>query len=246
MQTTPPPTDVAAARPSSTVVLVRQGEMRPEILMVRRNAAASFGSAYAFPGGVLEPSDGLVHHLCAGRSPGQASRLLSVPQAALDFYSAAVRELFEETGVLLASTTLSAAERVCARQRLNVGVLSWDRFAADHLDAIDCGQLHYFSFRVTPQALPKRYATRFFLAALPQGQVALHDGAELTDSRWMAACDVLEASREQRMRVHYPTRKTLERLAPFDTVAAMCDWAESCGAAGVPRITRRNVPESGQ
>ena len=244
MQTTPAATDIAPARPSSTVVLLRQGEQRPEIFMVKRHERSSFGSAYAFPGGVLESSDRKVHSSCVGRSSAQANELLSVDNAGLDYFSAAVRELFEEAGVLLGSATMSASDLSDVRNQLNDESLSWEQFVADSKLRIQCDHLHYFSFWITPTAITKRYSTRFFLAQLPDGQIATHDDGELTDSCWMSAQDALEAGRAGQIRVHYPTRKNLENMASYQTVDELIDWADSCGKAGVPCIQPEEVPES--
>jgi 8-oxo-dGTP pyrophosphatase MutT (NUDIX family) len=244
MQTTSAATDIAPARPSSTVVLLRQGDRLPEIFMVKRHKRSSFGSAYAFPGGVLESSDSNVHQLCSGRSPAEANTLLSVNDMGLDYFSAAVRELFEEAGVLLGDTELSARELAKARLGLNDGSLRWDRFANEHIKCIRCDQMHYFSFWITPMQMTKRYSTRFFIAQLPAGQAAIHDDGELTDSCWMTASDVLQASRDKTMRVHYPTRKTLESIAAFNSVAEVSEWARSREDAGVRLIELDGIPES--
>ena len=100
--------------------------------MVKRHERASFGSAYAFLGGVLEDVDSRVHEICSGLSNVAANRLLDVEQNGLDYYSAAVRELFEEAGVLLAGHDLPAGQLDEARAALNSGMLEWDRFAIDN------------------------------------------------------------------------------------------------------------------
>lgn len=233
MQTTQSPPDAALARPSSTVVLVRPGEPAPEIFMVKRHERSSFGSAYAFPGGVLDDADRVVHDRCFGMSPAQANRMLGLDAGGLDYFAAAVRELFEESGVLLGKTALDANRLAEARTRLNDGSLAWDTFASDADLEMFCDQLHYFSFWITPEDLPKRYSTRFFLAELPKGQEAIHCGGELTDSCWKSADETLLAHRNKTMRVHYPTRKTLERVAQFDSTALLYDWARSCAEKGV-------------
>jgi 8-oxo-dGTP pyrophosphatase MutT (NUDIX family) len=244
MQITPAATDIAPARPSSTVVLLRQGEQWPEIFMVKRHERSSFGSAYAFPGGVLESSDRFVHALCSGISPARANQLLAVNDAGLDYFSAAVRELFEEAGVLLADTELSAPELAAARLGLNDGSLRWDRFATEHITRIRCDQMHYFSFWITPRQAARRYSTRFFMAQIPDGQTATHDDGELIDSCWMTAPDILQASRDETMRVHYPTRKTLESIAAFNSVGAASEWAKSREETGVRLIELDGIPES--
>ena len=201
--------------------------------MVKRHERSSFGSAFAFPGGVLEPADRDVHAHCKGLTDSDASKQLDLPSGGLDYFSAAVRELFEESGVLLGETTLSAPALDAARTALNEHTLGWGRFISDNGIWMPCDQLHYFSFWITPEGLPKRYSTRFFLTALPEGQTAAHCGGELTDSCWMSAAAVLDAYRDREMRVHYPTRKTLERVAEFDSTTALLQWSQQCAAKGV-------------
>ena len=201
--------------------------------MVRRHERSAFGSAYAFPGGVLEPADRRVHDRCRGITANTANRVLELEDNGLDYYSAAVRELFEEVGVLFAESDLDETRLGAARARLNDGSLSWDEFVAANDLRLDCSVLRYFSFWITPVELPKRYSTRFFLAKLPTEQAASHCGGELTDSCWMSARDVLRARTAQQMIVHYPTCKTLERLAEFDSTDVLLEWAGRCAEQGV-------------
>ena len=166
------------------------------------------------------------------------------PARAFAFWVGAVRELFEEAGVLLGGHALPAKALEDARARLNEGGLRWDAFVQDSDIKLLCDQLHYFSFWITPDAIPKRYSTRFFLAEMPVSQRASHCGRELTDSCWLTANAVLAASESGDMHVHYPTRKTLERLAPFESVSALSAWAISCSESGVPCNYPAFVPSS--
>jgi len=227
------PNDVVEARPSSTVALVRSGASGPEVFMVKRHAQSAFGSTFAFPGGVLEAADARVHDMSTGLSAERADQLLHLHGDALDYYSAAIRELFEEAGVLLAEHRLSLAQLQAARAALNAGSLCWEQFARDSALLLHYDRLHYFSFWITPAGLPKRYSARFFLAELPPAQVACHDGGELTESFWMTAADVLDARRQKRMQLPYVTRKTLQRMAGFATTAELLAWARACGEKGV-------------
>lgn len=233
MQTKRSSPEATAPRPSSTVVLVRPGEQAPEIFMVKRHERSSFGSAYAFPGGVLEDADRLVQDRCSGVSPAEANAMLQLAEGGLEYFAAAVRELFEESGVLLGTTRLGGAELAEVRTQLNDGSLTWDAFASDADLEMYCDRLHYFSFWITPEELPKRYSTRFFLAELPAGQVARHCGGELTDSCWRSADQTLLARSNKTISVHYPTRKTLERVAQFDSTSSLCEWARCCAEKGV-------------
>jgi len=228
-------TDVAVARPSSTVVLAREARGAPELLLMRRHERSAFGGAHAFPGGVLEDADGRIDDHCIGITPAVADALLDT-EGALAYFSAAARELFEESGVLLASTALTAANLEAARDALNDGTLDWQAFVRDNALQLHCDALHYFSFWITPEALPRRFSTRFFLAVLPDGQEATHCGGELTDSCWMSAEEALAACRNGSITLHFPTIRTLEVLAGCSTIDELVEWAARRAREGVPCI----------
>ncbi len=236
--------EVAYARPSSTVVLVREAASEPELFMVRRHADSSFGAAYAFPGGVLDSDDAAVHAFCAGLGEAQADRHLGVRSNGLDYYSAAIRELFEESGVLLADVSAVDEDLGEVRDGLNCGAEDWSDFVARNQLALHCAELHYIAHWITPQALSPRYSTRFFLAEMPGGQSASHCGGELTDSCWLTAHAMLEAGRSGRAELHFPTIKTLESVARHKTLPELVDWARSCAEWGVttmlPAIVKRD------
>ncbi len=227
----------SAPRPSATVALIREGENAPQLLMLRRHAQSAFGDVFVFPGGALDACDSRVRDRCGAVDSAQASAYLGVTDA-LDYYSAAIREVFEETGVLLARGGDAAAEasRDNDRQRLISGELSWDRFLHERDLNLASDRLHYFAHWVTPETEPRRFSTRFFFAAMPEGQQASHDGRELTASCWMTAAGVLEAQRAGRMRLIYPTYRTLQDIAGLKTVDAVINWARDRQHSGVARV----------
>ena len=164
---------------------------------------------------------------------------------------AVIRELFEETGILLArdsaGTWAPDAESFgSARQEVDAGELKWPAFLEEHGLEMACDALHYFAFWVTPVVLPKRWSTRFFLAALPPGQQAVHDGKELTDSRWLTARQALDEQQQGRLKLPHPTIRSLEQLVVHDSIGAMHKWADRLASEGVPRFTsvRREVDGS--
>lgn len=235
---------VAVPRPSATVVLLRDSAAGPEVLLVLRHEQASFGASHVFPGGVNEDSDAEVHGCCHGMSDAIASQRLGVPAGGLSYYSAAIRELFEETGILLAHRSgaddvlVQVMDNDCEieRAQLNSGELRWQDFLDAHNLAPACDALTYFSFWVTPRTLPKRFSTRFFMAALPAGQLACHDGAELTDSCWLRPADALASASAGEMTLPPPTRATLADLSRFSSVAEAVTWARARQEAGVPCV----------
>ena len=214
--------------------------------MVRRHAASSFGAAFAFPGGTVDPEDGAVHDWCRGVTAVTADKRLGVRTNGLDFYSAAIRELFEETGVLLAEPDRVAEGVEAARDALNDGSDRWDSFVARNELELHCGELHYFSHWVTPPDQPRRYSTRFFLAALPVAQTASHCGGELTESRWITAHNALLAGRAGELRLHFPTIKTLESIARHKTFDTLMEWAESCVEWGVTTMLPMVIERDGK
>ncbi len=201
--------------------------------MVRRHEQSSFGAAHAFPGGVVDSDDSLVHEFCCGLSGAAASSRLGVEGNGLDYYSAAVRELFEETGVLLADRSSLDENLASVRDALNDGSASWADFVLRNELSLHCGELHYFGHWVTPPTQAKRYSARFFLTELPDGQDPVHCGGELTDSCWATAAEVLAAGRSGDMNLHFPTVKTLESVARHKTLESLVDWARSCVEWGI-------------
>ena len=214
--------------------------------MVRRHEASSFGAAYAFPGGVVDNDDLAVHDYCVGMTPRQADKRLGVKENGLELYSAAIRELFEESGVLLANSEDLDEDLCVVRDALNDGSERWADFVSRNELELQCDQLHYISHWVTPVTQDKRYSTRFFVAEFPHGQTAMHCGGELTDSRWISAHDMLEAGRQGVVELHFPTVKTLESIARHQTLEALLDWAQSCAEWGITTMLPAIVVRDGK
>ncbi len=235
----------AAPRPSATVVLLREAADGIETYLVQRHGRTAFGNAWAFPGGVVEAFDARVHDACAGAPALTLNRLLDVPNA-LNYYSAAIREVFEETGVLLATASATPADLVAARDALNEGDLDWDRFVDAAGVVLDAAALHYVSYWITPAGLPKRFATRFFLARMPDGQTARHCGRELVDCRWMNTAAALAAHEDGALPMIFPTVSTLRFLdgfaSPDDALAA----ADELAAAGIEEILPKAIDVAGK
>ena len=230
----------ATPRPSATVVVIRDGEQRPEILLVRRRAGDAFGDSYTFPGGVIDPDEPDSRPVCSGLPEDEANAILGVDNA-LDYYSAAIRELFEETGILLARDDdghWPADIEAYTDERIAVdrGKLPWPEFLRTEGLCMAVDALHYFAWWQTPIVAPKRWTTRFFAAALPPGQEARHDGRELTDSRWMTAHQAIELDRNGHIDLPQPTRRNLGLLADFESVQDALEWAGQRHRSGIEKI----------
>jgi len=230
-------------RLAASLVVLRARPSGMEVLLLRRAVRANDVSsdAYVFPGGVVDAADRHAHAACHGLTDAEASERLHLPEGGLDYYIAAIRECFEETGVLFAdgvdgpinsvSLTAMRAQRE-ALHDTTVDIASLCRTFAIHLAP---ARLHYLSHWVTPLALPKRFDTRFFLAVLPDGQQAEVDQIETAAHRWMRPGYAL--AHAEQLRLLPPTRKILQWLE------SMRDVDDAIGAApalaDVPRIQPR-------
>lgn len=163
--------DASDPRPSSTVVLARAAPGEPEIFMVRRHEMSSFGAAHAFPGGVVDAGDSQIYEFCQGLTNKEASARLGVEKDGLRYYSSAIRELFEESGVLLADLSAIDEDLCAVRDALNDGRLNWAEWVTENRLSLYCQQLHYFSHWVTPETMEKRYSTRFSWRRHPPGSL---------------------------------------------------------------------------
>jgi len=201
--------------PAATVLLLKDGPEGLQVFMVARHVdVASFSGALVFPGGKVDARDAVADLLAL--CPGDAADPL------LPFRIAAVREAFEECGVLLARRTgaelvLPAAELAPVEQRWRGAI---DRGETDMLTmcraeglvpATDL--LVRFGHWITPKGQPKIFDTHFFLAPAPADQVALHDGRETTDSLWIEPARALADAEAGRRNVVFPTRMNLRKLA---------------------------------
>lgn len=234
-------TQSVPALPSATIVMLRDSERGPEILMVKRRQGDAYGDSYTFPGGVVDANESDARALCEGRTADEADTILSVTGGGLDYYSAAIRELFEETSILLARDPGGdwpkySAELQELRTKVDKADLAWSDFLHEQRLHIACDALHYFAYWETPRPLPKRWSTRFFMAAMPSEQDARHDGAELTDSRWLTATAALHCGRDGSMKIPHPTLKTLQELGEMNSVDTLIDWARSEARKGITKV----------
>lgn len=230
----------ATPRPSATIVVARDSDTGPEVLLVKRRAGYAFGSAYAFPGGVIDPDESDARPVCAGMSVDDANEVLDVENG-LDYYSAVIRELFEETGILLARDAGGSwPDNVSAfseqRSAIDHGELAWSKFLRDEGLCMAVDALHYFAWWITPVVSPTRWTTRFFIAALPPCQIAEHDGKEVTDSRWLKPKDALELRLSGEIKLPQPTRRNLDLMADCESVDMLLGWADSRQQSGITSI----------
>lgn len=236
----------APARPSSTVVLVRQVASADawETYLVRRSAQSPvLADLWVFPGGTLRPDDRSpeVARLCVGFSPDRAHAALSrppaspasTPEESLAYFVAAARELFEEAGVLLARLAISnAATRAPSTTLTELrGEVERGRPFAEALDEVglelELERLIYYAHWITPEPIPVRFDTRFFLAELPEGQEAAPGPVELAEGVWITASEVLERNQSGTLALHFATLNHIRRLAPFGRLPELLEFTRT-------------------
>jgi 8-oxo-dGTP pyrophosphatase MutT (NUDIX family) len=258
--TAPEPGAIVKAKDAATIMLVRDGDSAGgpalEVCMLRRHLNSDFvGGAYVFPGGKVDEADRTAgaEEACVGRSDAQASTMLGIAEGGIAFWVAALRECFEEAGVLLAYSDgvgpggalvdvsdpelrRSLAGR---REELNAGRVGFlDACRSEGLKlAVD--QVHYFSHWITPEPAPKRYDTRFFVTALPPGQIPIHDDHETTATVWVKPTEALDRARAGEFDIIFPTIKNLEAIARFSTSAELL--AAAAAVEKVPTVLPRVV-----
>jgi 8-oxo-dGTP pyrophosphatase MutT (NUDIX family) len=188
---------VAPARPASTVVLIRPSSSRFEVFLVRRHDNVAFmGGAHVFPGGRVDPGDRIEQpeRTCDGVAQAAARIPDLDPADAVAHYIAAIRELFEEAGVLLAHP-VEAARVAEWRHDVAEGTLDLERLALREGLRFPLDDLVLFAHWVTPDIEIKRFDTRFFVARVPDGQTAAHDDRETTHGEWIDPSVALERGR---------------------------------------------------
>jgi 8-oxo-dGTP pyrophosphatase MutT (NUDIX family) len=233
-------------RDAATVMLVRDAdrdaEQGPavEVCMLRRNLASEFvAGAYVFPGGSLEPGDRSPEaaELCRGRSDEEASALLGVETGGLAFWVAALRECFEESGVLVARTDdgtsglldtsdpKTAASFEDLRRALLDGRTSLVDICRDEGLLLAADEMYYVSHWITPEVSPRRYDTRFFITAAPPGQTARHDAGETIATDWVRPHEALERHAALETVLLPPTVANLTSIAGFTSTDEVMAWA---------------------
>lgn len=247
----PRPEDVPV-RDASTVMLLRDGDAGIEVCLVQRNLNSDFvGGAHVFPGGGVDDADGLpeIEALCHGLDDAEASRRLGTDRGGLAFWVAAIRESFEEAGVLLARgsdgspldlTSPDRASRYSSlRREVDEGRMSMVELAMGEGLNLDVGALHYFSRWITPLGSHRRYDTRFFVAAAPEGQEVTEDRRELIDAQWFTPAEALSRHDSGEIVLIFPTLRTLVALARFDRALDVVDHARTIAEvnAVLPTVT---------
>lgn len=234
-------------REAATVMLVRDAP-HLEVFMLRRNLGALWvGGAHVFPGGAVDADDRneRLHSRCDGPNDVTASRLLGHDSGGLGYWVAAIRETFEEAGVLLARHSDgrkidpldSAWERlVDARDSLNAGDCTFIEIVESEDLILECSSLMLFSHWITPVGIPRRYDTWFFVAAAPEGHSYLHDDGETVESAWKRPVDAVAQAERDEINLILPTHRSLDALSHFRSTDGLFSHIEEHSGGGNERL----------
>jgi len=243
-------------RPAATLILLREGPAGLETLMLQRTQSAVFlGGAYVFPGGSVDASDSDSRLLRRVRGiTEQAARERLGLAGGIACYVAALRECFEEGGILIAC---DAAGRRIPPERAAALLEFRDHPFAELLEREDlylpAGELAYYGHWVTAPGRPRRFDTRFFAALAPEGQEGAHDAVETVHALWMTPGEALARADRGEIELVFATRHTLGELKRFRDPREALEHAHSvpeveanraCWAQGRdgPKLFRRADP----
>lgn len=235
---------------SATIMLIRDKTQGPgtEVFMLQRHGKADFGGAHVFPGGLSADADHTADMApyCFGLDDVEASRQLGLDEGGLGLWVAAIRECFEESGYLMARDITGALcepadERHRTRfedyrQALAGNALTLREVCAAESLTLTCDAIEYVSFWTTPVVFERRYATRFFVAAVPEGQVGAADGHETVDATWVCPAAAIDPGAEPRLRLHPPTVENLAWLAGFESVDATMAAARALDKSAIEEV----------
>jgi len=238
------PRPISPALPSSTVLLLRDDRGALEVFMVQRHHQIDFASsALVFPGGKVDPAD---------RDPALRARCrfaAALDEEAFALAVSAVRETFEECGVLLArgrgdTELLPEAEvrplETRYRADLVAGRITMGAIAEAHDLELALDVLVPFAHWITPEFMPKRFDTWFYLVPAPRDQVAAHDGEESVDSVWIAPDAAISDAQAKRRTIIFPTLRNVIKLARSKSVADAIARARSAPIVPVlPTVGQR-------
>jgi 8-oxo-dGTP pyrophosphatase MutT (NUDIX family) len=239
--------EIVAPRPASTILLLRDNAANEiEVFMMVRHYEIDFNSgALVFPGGSVDKGD---QEIMARRDLYAGGEGLDA--TALSFRIAAIRETFEESGILLAkprgSKTLVDAKRAREIEAVNrtalcEGKTTFLNVLADNDILLALDELVPYAHWITPEGMPKRFDTWFFLAAAPPEQVGAHDGRESIDSIWVSPREAVAGGESGRFKLPFPTTRNLIKLGKQMSVKAALEASRGKSVVTVmPVMTKHN------
>ena len=240
-----PPASPVRPRDAATIVVVRDGDEGIEAYLMRRQTSMAFAAGmYVFPGGGLTAAD--VEHDVPWFGPDAehwAARFSCAPDLARGLVVAAVRETFEETGILLAGpdghsvvSDTSGADLQAAREPLDAGTLAFGDFLREHGLVLRADLLGAWAHWITPAFEPRRYDTRFFVAALPAGQRVGAISRESDQAEWAPLSRVLTWVEAGDAAMMPPTIAACQEVSTFTAGTVVAASAHRSFATIEPRL----------
>ena len=233
-----PNEEAVPIRPAATVMLV---DDKPDlqVFMMERSANTVFaGGMWVFPGGSVDGGDTNFEAYCEHRTEAEANHLLGLSEGGLAYYAAAVREAFEEAGILLAIhketgislDIISEADKNRFdhhRDRVNENGEHFLKVVEEEQLHLDVGEMHYVARWITPVGPPRRFDARFFVSRMPTNQDPRHDDHELVHCGWFSPKEILEREKAGEMVLMSPTLRMIRTLARFDSADDVIASAEA-------------------
>ena len=235
---------VVRARDAATVLVTRPGASGVEVLLMRRRTSMAFAAGmHVFPGGAVHPGDRTAVPWIGPEAEAWAGRWGCDPELAAALVVAAVRETFEETGILLAGTDEQAVVGAvdgdgwsAVRRALEAGELTLGEVLRERGLALRADLLAAWAHWITPEFEPRRFDTRFFVAALPAGQPDVHHGTEADSSFWIEPAAAVRAAEAGDIAIMMPTLVNLRDLCRIDPAAVVSGARERRITTVRPRL----------
>ncbi len=206
-------------------------------MLQRTHQAAFVPGGYVFPGGAVDKADSDPFFATGVLDDQEASRRLGLPAGGLAYWTAAIRECYEEAGILLARDEKAYPAEVTeplpcntledARGKVASGELAFASLCRSLGIRPAVEQLAYFSHWITPVGAPRRFDTRFFIGIAPAGQCGSHDNGETIASMWLRPEDALARHRAGEVEMMFATVRTLQTLARFNDASAAVEYARA-------------------
>ena len=219
-----------------------------ELFMVRRPERGAFPNLHVFPGGKVDAADDGLEPLCDGRTDADASATLQLADGGLRYWVAAIRECFEECGLLLAGRAgrlfqpqdhNEAARFDRYRHELAAGALTLRTLLRREGLRLATDRVHYFSHWITPENAPARFDTRFFLAQSPPGQRAAANSRETRSGEWVTPQQALANHAAGVWQMIHPTLSTLRAVARFANLEQLLGEVAAGRHFGAVAVRRR-------
>ena len=223
-------------------MLVRSATCGIEVFMLKRPGRGAFPDLHVFPGGKVEQDDEGFDNCCDSLTDQAASTILSVTDNGLRYWVAAIRECFEECGVLLAnqcdreftyrdSSQVEEFDRT--RHALAENELEFKEWVTANGLTLATSRVHYFSHWITPEFAPARFNTRFFVAEMPTNQMAIEHATELVSGTWINPKRALRLFALGEWQMIVPTLTSLRMLCGYESTRALVE-AVQVGAHKIP------------